>query len=111
MRLPTRWIALALLPAMLAMASGTEPGCNAPIPAAHHGGAEHGTPAPDAAPHSCPAASLTVCRAIGGCLTLGLAPTAPATTVLAGETRQPATPLLPALFPRNITPDSPPPRA
>lgn len=111
MRLPTRWIALALLPAMLLMASGSEPGCNAPIPAAHHGGAQHGIPSPDSTPHSCPAASLTLCATAGGCLTLGLTPTPPPPTVLSGETRDPATAVLTPLFPRDITPDSPPPRS
>jgi hypothetical protein len=111
MRLPTRWIALALLPALLAMASGSEPGCNTPIPAAHHGSAQHGTPTPDGTPHPCPAASLTLCATTGGCLTMGLTPTAPATIVLSGETREPATTVLTPLFPRDITPESPPPRA
>ena len=110
MRLPTRWIALVLLPAMLALASGREPGCNTPIPAAHHGGEPHGSQAPDGTPHHCPATRVTACAATGGCLTLGLTPAAPATIILSGETREPATTSLTPLIPRDITPDSPPPR-
>lgn len=91
------------------MASGREPGCNAPIPAAHHGGPQHGSPAPDGTHH--PAPSITPCAATGGCLTIGLTPSAPATIVLSGETREPATTVLTPLFPRDITPDSPPPRS
>jgi hypothetical protein len=116
MTLPTRLLAAVLLPLVLAMSSGVEPGCGVPGGRQHPVTAHHGAPGSEApAPHSghdsCPSLPGVSCPGMTGCLSVASVPAlADALLSLLHRAPPPQTSIS-ALLPRDITPESPPPRA
>ncbi len=112
MTLPARLLALLLLTLVLATSTGVEPNCGGPAPvqAGHHGGHHQDTPAGHHGDHPCPVLPGAACQSMTGCLSTGAPPAAQFMVLAPAPSGHVVATPLPALLPRDITPDSPPPR-
>lgn len=116
MTLFTRLVAIVLLPPMLALGGGVERGCTSPGDPIHPATAHHGShgadaPAPTPGHHSCPSIPGAPCPGMTACHSVATVPAPVGTTPTALQLGTPPHPAIAALLTRDITPDSPPPRA
>ena len=112
MTLSSRLLNLFLIALVLATSTGVERGCGtaAEMERAQHAGHHPGTPVGRHGDHHCPVLPGSACQNLSGCLATGAPPAAQEFVLAPEPTSRPVATALPVLLPRDITPDTPPPR-